>query len=120
MTVAMTIPATTAVMVATRPGSIKEWFRIYLPMPVVPERSKFMAAIRVPYVGKKKYPFTAGHAAARYCVGIPKLMPNGIMVRVVAAWLKSSTDVKNRPRIKVIGYALYVAVSDLMMANEEG
>src|SRR5512145_1955853 len=99
----MTKPTTTAVMVATRPGSIKEWFRIYLPMPVVPERSKLMAAMRVPYVGKKKYPFTAGHGAARYGVGIPKLMPNGIMVRVVAAWLKSSTDVKNKPRMKVIG-----------------
>ena len=61
----MTKPTATAVMVAIRPGSIKEWFRIYLPIPVVPERSKLMAAIRVPYVGKKKYPFTAGHAAAR-------------------------------------------------------
>src|SRR5215470_3366198 len=106
----MTKPTTTDVMVAIRPGSIKEWFRIYLPMPVVPERSKLMAAIRVPYVGKKKYPFTAGHAAARKGAGIPRLLPNGIMVRVVAAWLKSSTDVKNRPRTNVIGYALTIAL----------
>src|SRR5215204_2372610 len=112
MTLAMTKPTTTLVMVATKPGSIKEWFRIYLPIPVVPERSKLMAAIRVPYVGKKKYPFTAGHAAARYGAEIPRLMPNGIMVRVVAAWLKSSTEVKNRPKIKVIGYALTIALSD--------
>src|SRR5215831_8826743 len=111
----MTKPTTTAVLVATRPGSIKEWFRIYLPMPVVLERSKLMAAMRVPYVGKKKYPFTAGHAAARYCAGIPKLMPNGIMVRVVAAWLKRSTDVKNRPMINVIGYALTIALKDPMI-----
>src|SRR4029450_11478568 len=111
----MTKPATTDVMVAIRPGSIKEWFRIYLPMPVVPERSKLMAAMRVPYVGKKKYPFTAGHAAVRDWAGIPKLMPNGIMVRVVAAWLKSSTDVQNRPRIKVIGYALTIALSAPMI-----
>ena len=113
--VAMTNPTTTAVMVETRPGSIKEWFRIYLPMPVVPERSKLMPAIRVPYVGKKKYPFTAGQAGVSYWVGIPKLIPNGIMVRVVAAWLKSSTDVKNRPRIKVMGYALTIALSDPMI-----
>src|SRR5262245_66286492 len=99
----MTKPTTTPVMVATRPGSIKEWFRIYLPMPVVPERSKLMAAMRVPYVGKKKYPFTAGHAAARYWVGIPKLMPKGIMVRVVAAWLKSSTEATTRTRITEMG-----------------
>src|SRR5262245_53646714 len=52
----MTKPTTTPVMVATRPGSIKEWFRIYLPMPVVPERSKLMAAMRVPLRGQEKVP----------------------------------------------------------------
>ena len=38
----------TATMVATMPGSMNEWFNTYLPMRVVPLRSKFTAAISVP------------------------------------------------------------------------
>jgi hypothetical protein len=34
---AMISPVVTEQMVATRPGSIKEWFKIYLPIRVVPE-----------------------------------------------------------------------------------
>jgi hypothetical protein len=99
----MISPTQMAVAVETRPGSMNEWFNTNLPMRVVPVRSKFMAAIRVPYVGRKKYPFTAGHMAMRYGDGIPRLMPRGIRARVVAAWLKSSTEAKKRPAAKVIG-----------------
>ena len=44
----MISPMRTALHVATIPGSMNEWFRTYLPMPVVPLRSKLMAAMMVP------------------------------------------------------------------------
>ena len=40
-------PVTTEVMVAISPGIIKEWLSIYLPIRVVPVRSKLMAATTV-------------------------------------------------------------------------
>ena len=40
-------PVTTVVMVAISPGIIKEWFRTYFPIRVVPVRSKLMAATTV-------------------------------------------------------------------------
>jgi hypothetical protein len=40
--------------VATIPGSMKLWFKTYLPIRVVPLWSKEMAASNVAYVGKKK------------------------------------------------------------------
>ncbi len=40
------VPMLTAV--ATSPGSMNEWFKTKRPMRVVPDRSKLMAAIRVP------------------------------------------------------------------------
>ena len=42
-----TRPSTTATSVATRPGSMKLWFRTYFPIRVVPVRSKLMAATSV-------------------------------------------------------------------------
>ena len=56
---------TIATVVERRPGSIKLWFSIYLPIRVVPVVSKAIAANIVPYVGKKKYPLTAGYIAMR-------------------------------------------------------
>jgi hypothetical protein len=41
-------PVTTATPVATRPGIMNEWFNTYLPMRVVPDKSKLMAAISEP------------------------------------------------------------------------
>lgn len=43
----MISPIMIAVMVDTSPGIINEWLRIYLPILVVPVRSKFMAATSV-------------------------------------------------------------------------
>ena len=40
-------PSATATIVATKPGIMNEWFRMYLPMRVVPVRSKLMAATTV-------------------------------------------------------------------------
>ena len=40
-------PVTTEVMVAISPGIIKEWFRTYFQIRVVPVRSKLMAATTV-------------------------------------------------------------------------
>ena len=40
-------PVMTEVMVAISPGIIKEWFRTYFPIRVVPVRSKLMAATTV-------------------------------------------------------------------------
>lgn len=41
----MPYPQIVAVMTWTMPGIMNEWFRRYLPMTVVPERSKFTVAI---------------------------------------------------------------------------
>ena len=43
----------TAVPVATIPGIMNEWLSTYLPIFVVPERSKLIAAMSEPYVGMK-------------------------------------------------------------------
>jgi hypothetical protein len=47
-------PVTTDTAVATIPGIMNEWLSTYLPIFVVPERSKLIAAISEPYVGMKK------------------------------------------------------------------
>ena len=41
------IPNPTETPVAINPGIMKEWFKMYLPMRVVPVRSKLMAATTV-------------------------------------------------------------------------
>src|ERR1700722_2774370 len=41
-------PTATASVVLTRPGTRKEWLITYLPIRVVPERSKLIAAMMVP------------------------------------------------------------------------
>ena len=41
-------PVLTATIVDTSPGIMNEWLRMYLPIFVVPLRSKFTAAISVP------------------------------------------------------------------------
>ena len=41
-------PTITATDVATRPGIMNEWLSTYLPILVVPERSKLIAAISEP------------------------------------------------------------------------
>ena len=79
------IPVPTATTVATIPGIMNEWFSTYFPIFVVPLRSKFTAAISVPYVGIKKYPFTAGNIPASTAGGIPIAIPSGINVCAVAA-----------------------------------
>src|SRR5258708_32874608 len=61
ITLPMSRPTTTATVVLTRPGMRKEWVITYLPIRVVPERSKVIAAMIVPYVGIRKQPCTAGN-----------------------------------------------------------
>src|SRR5206468_1708418 len=41
-------PVITATVVATMPGIMNEWLRTYLPIRVVPDRSKLIAAISEP------------------------------------------------------------------------
>jgi len=48
MILARNSPVTTATAVATIPGIMNEWLRTYLPILVVPERSKLIAAISEP------------------------------------------------------------------------
>ena len=45
---ASTSPTSTATAVATSPGIMNEWFSTYLPILVVPDRSKLIAAISEP------------------------------------------------------------------------
>jgi len=54
MILARKSPVTTATAVATMPGIMNEWLSTYLPIFVVPDRSKLIAAISEPYVGMKK------------------------------------------------------------------
>ena len=51
---AMIKPMTQPVETPIKPGIMKLWFRMYLPMRVVPERSKPMHARSDGYVGRKK------------------------------------------------------------------
>ena len=89
-------PITTALIVAANPGSIKLWFNIYLPIVVVPERSKLIAASITGWLGRKNKPLTAGNIATRCIGGIPKEIPNGNKALTVAAWLTKKIDNKNK------------------------
>ena len=44
----MARPVVTATMVETKPGIINEWLSTYLPIRVVPDKSKEMAATNEP------------------------------------------------------------------------
>src|SRR5690606_25597139 len=48
ITLASSRPVVTAPAVATSPGIMNEWFSTYLPIFVVPDRSKLIAAISEP------------------------------------------------------------------------
>ena len=61
--------AALATSVATSPGRMKLWFRSQRPIRVVPVESNDTAASTVPYVGRKKFPFTAGYAPSRNDAG---------------------------------------------------
>ena len=70
-------PAITEAAVVTIPGSIKLWFKTYLPILVVPVRSNWMAVSRVGYSGMKKCPFTAGKIPTMNAGVSPSDSPSG-------------------------------------------
>ena len=80
-----------AATVATSPGRMKLWFRRYFPMRVVPVRSNATAASTVPYVGRKKFPLTAGYEPRMSAGGRPRATATGPRMATVDGGEKHET-----------------------------
>ena len=66
-------------------GTMKEWFKTYLPITTVPDWSNCIVEITGPLAGKKDVPLTLGYRPTIVAGERPKAIPIGIMALTVAA-----------------------------------